>query len=394
MALSLASGTAARAVASGGFADWHYSSPGVLRIVLALAMLVVTAAIAGRRVRWLVRLIRSGAADTSRTREREARAVKGGEEVLGQRKLLKWTGAGLAHFFTFWGFNILGITIVEVLRRAGDQQGLRLPDLRARALAGLPRGLLRRRRAGGDHLVRDQPGAQRARAPPARAPVLRLAHRSGLGRARHDLLVVATLLVYRGAQYNTGHFPFGALEVGRSRPTRWPSCSARRLQPGHRDTFLLLQMAVIFGFTVLVVYSKHLHIGTAPLNVLSKRDARRAGPAAAGDRRRGHADRLRRRREPVRGHRVRQGQDRGLHLEGLPRLRHLHRVRPLPVPVPGLEHRQAAVAQAADHGPARPPVRQGAVPARRPTVPGRAADVDRGRGRVARHTCPRPASPA
>ena len=31
-------------------------------------------------------------------------------------------------------------------------------------------------------------------------------------------------------------------------------------------------MAVIFGFTILVVYSKHLHIATAPLNVLTKRE--------------------------------------------------------------------------------------------------------------------------
>ena len=52
----------------------------------------------------------------------------------------------------------------------------------------------------------------------------------------------------------------------------------------------------------------------------------------------------------------------GLHLEGSARLHLLHRVRPLPVAVPGVAHREAAVAQAADHGPARPRVRQGALP--------------------------------
>jgi Fe-S oxidoreductase len=31
-------------------------------------------------------------------------------------------------------------------------------------------------------------------------------------------------------------------------------------------------MAVIFGFTIIVTYSKHLHIATAPLNVLTKRE--------------------------------------------------------------------------------------------------------------------------
>ncbi len=33
--------------------------------------------------------------------------------MIGQRKLLKWTIPGLAHAFTFWGFLVLGLTIVE-----------------------------------------------------------------------------------------------------------------------------------------------------------------------------------------------------------------------------------------------------------------------------------------
>ncbi len=59
------------------------------------------------------------------------------------------------------------------------------------------------------------------------------------------------------------------------------------------------------------------------------------------------------------------GASRGLLLEGHPRLRDLHRVRPLPGPVPGVEHREAALAQADDHGPARLADGQGAVPAGR-----------------------------
>jgi hypothetical protein len=33
--------------------------------------------------------------------------------VFGQRKLLKWSIPGLAHFFTFWGFIILAAAMVE-----------------------------------------------------------------------------------------------------------------------------------------------------------------------------------------------------------------------------------------------------------------------------------------
>jgi Fe-S oxidoreductase/uncharacterized membrane protein len=85
-------------------------------------------------------------------------------------------------------------------------------------------------------------------------------------------LVVITLLLYRGAQYNTGHFPFGR--------SKWPFASylvAKALGDGAYNHgvetfFLLAQMAVIFGFTIIVTYSKHLHIATAPLNVLTKRE--------------------------------------------------------------------------------------------------------------------------
>ena len=59
----------------------------------------------------------------------------------------------------------------------------------------------------------------------------------------------------------------------------------------------------------------------------------------------------------------RRRQARGLQLEGPARLHQLHRVRPLPVPVPRMEHREAALAQAVDHGPARARVCQGPLSA-------------------------------
>ena len=43
---------------------------------------------------------------------------------------------------------------------------------------------------------------------------------------RHDRAGRRHLLLYRGAQYNTGHFPFGDARRRRSRRTRSRSCSA------------------------------------------------------------------------------------------------------------------------------------------------------------------------
>ena len=82
----------------------------------------------------------------------------------------------------------------------------------------------------------------------------------------------------------------------------------------------------------------------------------RAGGARcrqADDERRQGAD-PRRPRGPRRGRQARRRRGRGLQLEGHPRHGDLHRVRSLPGPVPGLEHREAALPQADDHGPARP----------------------------------------
>ena len=91
--------------------------------------------------------------------------------------------------------------------------------------------------------------------------------------------VIVTLLIYRGAQQNTGVFPY---------PHAWAFASwvvAQALHPlGYgvnsvlEATFILLQLAVVLSFLVVVAYSKHLHIGLAPLNILFSRRPNALGP--------------------------------------------------------------------------------------------------------------------
>ena len=85
------------------------------------------------------------------------------------------------------------------------------------------------------------------------------------------LLVIVTLLLYRGAQVNTGCFPTPtARSPRRSWGTLW-----RRSGSGVNSVlevvFLLAQVAVVLGFLAFLVYSKHLHIFLAPVNVLFSR---------------------------------------------------------------------------------------------------------------------------
>jgi len=86
----------------------------LVRLIIGLAMTAVAFGLAARRVLTLYRIGRLGqSADPERTRDLGTRAKAVVVEVFGQRKLLKWTGAGAAHFAVFWGFVILGATIVE-----------------------------------------------------------------------------------------------------------------------------------------------------------------------------------------------------------------------------------------------------------------------------------------
>src|SRR5215469_7699099 len=100
---------------------WHRTpSPEVdvaLRIIIGLALTAIAAAIAGRRLWWLYRLGTSGQPAPERVAALREHPNSGAEaevtEVFGQRKLLKWTVPGIAHFLTFWGFIILLLTIIE-----------------------------------------------------------------------------------------------------------------------------------------------------------------------------------------------------------------------------------------------------------------------------------------
>src|SRR5271155_1587632 len=86
-------------------------------MIVGLVLTAAALAIAGRRLWWLKRLALSGqpaperieAAREHLGRDLETQAT----EVIGQRKLLKWSVPGAAHALTFWGFIVLVLTILE-----------------------------------------------------------------------------------------------------------------------------------------------------------------------------------------------------------------------------------------------------------------------------------------
>ncbi len=252
----------------------------MLRLVLGLAMTVAAMAVAGRRVFYLYRLISSGQAAPGRLDGIGARAKDQLVEVFGQRKLLTRSAPGVAHFLTFWAFIVLAATILEAYGALFDRD-FAIPVIGKWALLGFLEDFF----AVAVLVALATFTVIRVKNAPSRKSRASRFYGSHTRAAWLVLFmifnVVWTLLLYRGAQINTGVFPFQ--EDG-----WWAFASkatAEVLEPLGEGTNEVLetvgilgQIGVILGFLVLVVYSKHLHIFLAPLNVLTKREPDGLGP--------------------------------------------------------------------------------------------------------------------
>jgi Fe-S oxidoreductase len=245
-----------------------------LRIIIGLALTVIAAALAGRRLFWLYRLATSGQPAPERIeavrknpgRDAEVQA----SEVFGQRKLLQWTVPGVAHFLTFWGFIILFLTIIEAY---GDlfSKKFAIPGIGHWAFIGFIEDLFSVAVLVG---IATFAVIRLRQSPKSEGRESRFSG-SHTGAAWFVLLmiflVIATLLIYRGAQINTGDFPYAHGAFASQIVGHWLAPAGRTANMAIETTFILLQIAVILGFGVFVTYSKHLHIAIAPLNVLFSR---------------------------------------------------------------------------------------------------------------------------
>ena len=252
-----------------------------VRLVLGLLFTVVAFAVAGRRVWWLSRLIRTGQPAPGRLDGVPARLRAEVAEVFGQRKLLKWSVPGVAHFLTFWGFVVLILTIIEAWGALFDRD-FHIPLIGRWPAVGFLEDLFAVGVLVG--IVTFAILRLAARAGPASSATSRFygSHtRAGLGDPRDDL----------AGHHHPADLPRGA-DQHRRLPVRRQPVGVRVLDGGQgaapagrgrqrassRRCSCSAKSAVILGFLVIVVYSKHLHIALAPLNVGAKRLPDGLGP--------------------------------------------------------------------------------------------------------------------
>ena len=245
-----------------------------LRIIIGLGLTAIAFAIAGRRLWWLYRLGTSGQPAPERIEAVRSHPGRGAEtqvtEVFGQRKLLQWTVPGIAHFLTFWGFILLFLTIIEAYGSLFSKT-FAIPGIGHWAAIGFLEDLFAVAVLAGIVAF----SVIRLRSNPKTEGRKSRFAGSHTGAAWLVLtmifLVIATLLIYRGAQINTGDFPYAHGAFASQLVGHWLSPLSTGANLAIETTFILAQIGVIMAFAVVIVYSKHLHIGLAPLNVLFSR---------------------------------------------------------------------------------------------------------------------------
>ena len=247
----------------------------VVRIVLGTLIIVVAFALAARRILFLQGMIRAGQPAVGRTGHVGRRAEIEGTQVLGQRKLLQWVIPGTAHVFAFWGFLVLGITVVEALGEVYIENFwfpvigtwpivLFLEDLFVvLVFIGIVIFAIIR--------LTSSPGRE------GRSSRFFGSH---TGAAWIVLLMIFnvlwTLELYRGAKLALyGQLPGAFLS----------NAVAGLMEPLGVSTLevleflgVILHISVILGFLLIVLYSKHLHIALAPINIAFSRLPNGLGP--------------------------------------------------------------------------------------------------------------------
>ncbi len=245
-------------------------------LIIGLLMNAIILPLAAKRVFFLYKVISSGQPAPDRLENlyfRTATAIKGQlAEVLGQKKLLKWSIPGIAHSFVMYAFLILATVYVEAygvllsqnpkwaipIVGRWDVLGFAQDTIAVLCLVGLvlfyfirlrnqPKKLGRRSRFAGSHL----------------------------GGAYLVLFmifnVIWTMLLFRGAAAAAHNLPYGW--------GAWASQGLGKLLDGlphdvlvHVEHVgLLLHIGIMLVFLIDVLHSKHLHIFVAPMNVMFKR---------------------------------------------------------------------------------------------------------------------------
>ncbi|GAA3237000.1 (Fe-S)-binding protein [Actinocorallia longicatena] len=246
-----------------------------ITLIVGLAGTAVALALAGKRVLFLVKLFKSGqpAPDRVASVKRDPKGDIEGQvtEVLGQKKLLKWTVAGLAHFFVMWAFFLLITVYLEAGVALLFGLDVHIPFLQDWGPIGFVQDTIALACAAGlltFAIIR----LKNAPAKLGRKSRFDGSHTGGAWVILFMIFnVVWTMFFFRGVAEATGNLGYGKAAYFSYWVGTWFDGLSDHTLEILESVGLLLHIGVALAFLVIVVNSKHLHIFLAPLNVMFKR---------------------------------------------------------------------------------------------------------------------------
>ncbi|MDP7704268.1 (Fe-S)-binding protein [Mycobacterium sp. TY815] len=249
----------------------------LIRLIVGLGMTAVVGALALKRVWWLYKLVMSGQPVSGRTDDIGTRVWTQISEVFGQRKLLKWSIPGLAHFFTMWGFFILVTVYIEAYGTL-FQSNFHIPIVGRWDALGFLQDFIALSVVFGIVTF----AIIRLRSEPKEYGRQSRFYGSHTGGAWLILfmifLVILTFAIFRGASANTGTLPYGGGAFFSHAMGTLMNPLGTTANEWIETVALLAHIAVALVFLLIVLHSKHLHIFLAPINVTFKRLPDGLGP--------------------------------------------------------------------------------------------------------------------
>jgi Fe-S oxidoreductase len=257
----------------------------LIRLGGAVALVAVVGTLAARRVQFLYGLVRVAAPQPERvTRD----AIVGNLKyllikVLGQKKLLKWTLPGVAHFFVFWAFLVIQTTLIEAAGELFDPtfqipllNRIEIFGITAYDVLGFTQDTMIILTTVGIVIF----AAIRLALDPKRTGRSSRFTGSNLNEGwwvlMGEFLVVWTLLIAHGIRAALDHAPTEAafLSVGIAPIFDGMSPFALELT----STIMLIgHLAIVGWFLIFTLNSKHLHVATIPFQEIFARQPKALG---------------------------------------------------------------------------------------------------------------------
>ena len=251
----------------------------LIRLTVGMGMTLIVLALAARRVLFLFKLVTSGQPAPGHTDDLGRRIWTEIAEVFGQRRLLKWSIPGLAHFFTMWGFFILLTVYIEAYGLL-FQPNFHIPVIGRWDALGFLQDFFATRRVRSASPPSPSSGCAPSPKEYGRSSRFYGSHTGGAWLVLFMIFnVIWTYALVRGSVGQHRH----TCPTARARSCRtpWARSCVRSGQPANEiieTVALLLHIAVMLAFLIIVLHSKHLHIFLAPINVMFKRLPDALGP--------------------------------------------------------------------------------------------------------------------